>query len=509
MTSLGNNSIGTLNRARKVSKPAITGKESPLSLKEGWLQKQGNYIKNWRERWVQLRPGLLLYYKEPTQEQQPTNFFLLQGCKVYPSNPLRQGICAFELVMANGDKRYLSAQSRAERDEWIKAIKEASVMKPLNAALSITTQQLAPLLPTVDGGEGILLPGSAKPITRISAEDFTFYKVLGKGNYGKVMLATYKDGDGRYFAVKIIKKSSLIDDEALDHILSENRVLQQLSHPFLVKLYCSFQTADRLYFVMEYISGGELFFHIGREKRFSEERVRFYAGEIVLALQYLHSKGIVYRDLKLENILIDSEGHVKITDFGLVKEGIGYGDTTSTFCGTPEYLSPEILEDENYGKDVDWWALGVVLYELLCGRPPFYNGGGGGGGQNMERLFYNILHQTIVYPSTLSVEARDLLSGLLSRDPSTRLGSGSDDGGEIQRHPFFYGVDWSKLLQRKCPVPFIPQITSELDVDNFDKEFTQLPPVLTPESQSMMVQQAQQPLKDFSYNADPELFNLR
>jgi RAC serine/threonine-protein kinase len=152
------------------------------------------------------------------------------------------------------------------------------------------------------------------------------------------MLSTLKEGDGRYYAVKVIKKTSLIDEESLEHVLSENRVLQTLDHPFLVRLYCSFQTDDRLYFVMEFVAGGELFFHIGREKKFSEDRVRFYSAEILCALHYLHSKGVVYRDLKLENLLLDEDGHIKITDFGLVKEGIGYEDTTSTFCGTPEYL---------------------------------------------------------------------------------------------------------------------------------------------------------------------------
>lgn len=158
---------------------------------------------------------------------------------------------------------------------------------------------------------------------------------------------------------------------------------------------------------MEYIKGGELFFHIGREKRFSEERTRFYAAEILSALNYLHSKQIVFRDLKLENILLDAQGHVKITDFGLCKEGIGNGKRARTFCGTPEYLAPEILDEEDYGKSVDWWALGIVMYELMVGRPPF------GPANNMEKLFYNILHQTIFIPPFLSSEACSILEAVI------------------------------------------------------------------------------------------------
>jgi RAC serine/threonine-protein kinase len=255
--------------------------------------------------------------------------------------------------MANGEKRFMQSNDKADVLSWMNAIRDASEGYIENGN---------PFKENIE-------PSVHKQLT---PDDFYFYKVLGKGNYGKVMLATKKTEPDVYYAVKIIKKSCLIDEESLEHVLSENRVLQTLDHPFLVKLYSSFQTKDRLYFVMEYVRGGELFFHLGREKRFTEERAMFYAAEILLALHYLHSKGIVYRDLKLENLLLDEKGHIKITDFGLCKEGISTErDKTSTFCGTPEYLAPEILEEENYGKSVDWWALGVVLYEMLIGRVRF------------------------------------------------------------------------------------------------------------------------------------------
>ncbi|RKP16403.1 molecular mechanism For the regulation of protein kinase B Akt By hydrophobic motif phosphorylation, partial [Rozella allomycis CSF55] len=279
----------------------------------------------------------------------------------------------------------------------------------------------------------------------------------------------------QYYAVKIIKKTGLIDEESLDHVLSENRVLQAIDYPFLVKLYSSFQTTDRLYFVMEYVKGGELFFHLGKERKFKEDRVQFYASQVVLALTYLHSKGVVYRDLKLENLLLDEQGYIKITDFGLCKQGIASEiDRTSTFCGTPEYLAPEILEEEVYGRSVDWWALGVVIYEMMIGRPPF------GPATNMEQLFNNILHQKILVPLSLSTPARSLLESLLSRDPSKRIGCGPSDGEELMCHSFFNDTDWDKILKKEVPAPFVPTITNECDTRNFDKEFTDLPVVFTP-----------------------------
>lgn len=216
---------------------------------------------------------------------------------------------------------------------------------------------------------------------------------------------------------------------------------------------------------MEYVNGGELFFHLSRERIFSEDRTRFYGAEIVSALGYLHEQGIIYRDLKviaylcrniyfihneanfcvnaqLENLLLDKDGHIKIADFGLCKEDITYGRTTKTFCGTPEYLAPEVLEDNDYGRAVDWWGLGVVMYELMCGRLPFYD-------RDHDVLFERILLEEVRFPRTLSQEAKDLLSGLLAKDPHKRLGGGPEDYKEITQHPFFLPISWTDLVQRK------------------------------------------------------------
>ncbi|RMC12572.1 hypothetical protein DUI87_10093 [Hirundo rustica rustica] len=292
--------------------------------------------------------------------------------------------------------------------------------------------------------------------------DFDYLKLLGKGTFGKVILVREK-ASGKYYAMKILKKEVIIAKS----------------------LKYSFQTKDRLCFVMEYVNGGELFFHLSRERVFSEDRTRFYGAEIVSALDYLHSGKIVYRDLKLENLMLDKDGHIKITDFGLCKEGITDAATMKTFCGTPEYLAPEapevtatnyhfeVLEDNDYGRAVDWWGLGVVMYEMMCGRLPFYN-------QDHEKLFELILMEDIKFPRTLSADAKSLLSGLLIKDPNKRLGGGPDDAKEIMRHSFFAGVNWQDVYDKKLVPPFKPQVTSETDTRYFDEEFTAQTITITP-----------------------------
>nr|XP_021334820.1 RAC-alpha serine/threonine-protein kinase isoform X2 [Danio rerio] len=224
---------------------------------------------------------------------------------------------------------------------------------------------------------------------------------------------------------------------------------------------------------MEYANGGELFFHLSRERVFSEDRARFYGAEIVSALDYPHSQNVVYRHLKLENLMLDNDGHIKITDFGLCKEGITDEATMRTFCGTPEYLAPEVLEDNDYGRAVDWWGLGVVMYEMMCGRLPFYS-------QDHERLFEQIVMEEIRFPRSLSTHARALLTGLLRKEPKQRLGGGPDDARDVMMHKFFSGVQWDDVLQKKLLPPFKPQVTSETDTRYFDDEFTAQSITVTP-----------------------------
>ncbi|XP_030071056.1 serine/threonine-protein kinase Sgk3 [Microcaecilia unicolor] len=295
--------------------------------------------------------------------------------------------------------------------------------------------------------------------------DFDFLKVIGKGSFGKVLLAKRKL-DGKYYAVKVLQKKIVLNKKEQKHIMAERNVLlKNVKHPFLVGLHYSFQTTEKLYFVLDFVNGGELFFHLQRERTFPEYRAQFYAAEIASALGYLHSIKIVYRDLKPENILLDSQGHVVLTDFGLCKEGIASSDTTSTFCGTPEYLAPEVIKKQPYDNTVDWWCLGAVLYEMLHGLPPFYN-------RDTAEMYENILHKPLALKPGVSLTAWSILEELLEKDRQQRLGA-KEDFHEIQSHPFFSSINWTDLIQKKIPPPFNPNVVGPDDIRNFDTEFTE------------------------------------
>jgi len=231
----------------------------------------------------------------------------------------------------------------------------------------------------------------------------------------------------------------------------------------------AFQSKDKLYFVLDYCAGGELFFHLGKLGKFPEPRARFYAAEIILAISYVHSLDIIYRDLKPENVLLDAQGHIRLTDFGLSKEGISSSSSgANSFCGTPEYLAPEILNRQGHGRAVDWWSLGALLYEMLSGLPPFYC-------QDRERLFEKIRKSELHYPASVSRPAKNVLKGLLNKDPTGRLGSGPGDAEEIKRHEFFAEIQWEKLMNGDIPPPWRPDINGSLDTSQFDQEFTKMP----------------------------------
>lgn len=335
-------------------------------------------------------------------------------------------------------------------------------------------QQATPVA-TQSSAPGASSPGTNPPATasanpaRPSLDDFILIQVVGKGSYGKVMLVKHKD-EGSVFAMKMLRKENVIKRNQVEHTKTERNVLEAVSHPFIVTLHYAFQTPKKLYFVLEYCPGGELFFHLSRAGRFSEGRCRFYAAEILLAIEYLHRLDIIYRDLKPENILLDAEGHVKLTDFGLSKEGIQDNFSAKSMCGTPEYLAPEILNKAGHGKAVDWYSLGALMYEMLTGLPPFYT-------RDRDKLFERIRRGDLPYPTYISSVAKSLLESLLRGDPSKRLGGGPADGDEVKRHHFFGGIDWIALEQRRVAPPFRPNISQDTDVQYFDKEFVDLPVV--------------------------------
>jgi RAC serine/threonine-protein kinase len=291
---------------------------------------------------------------------------------------------------------------------------------------------------------------------------------------GKVFLVR-EIKTGEMFALKVLRKDNIIKRNQVEHTKTERSVLGYVKHPFIVGMNMAFQSKDKLYFVLDYCAGGELFFHLGKLGKFPEPRARFYAAEIVLAISYVHSLDIIYRDLKPENVLLDARGHVRLTDFGLSKEGISSSSSgANSFCGTPEYLAPEILNRQGHGRAVDWWSLGALLYEMLTGLPPFYC-------QDRDKLFEKIRKSELHYPASLSRPAKSLLRGLLTRDPQLRLGSGPEDAEAIKRHEFFVEIDWEKLATGQIPPPWEPQISGSLDTSQFDKEFTTLP-VFSPQS---------------------------
>uniref|UniRef100_A0A8C2XDD5 Protein kinase C n=1 Tax=Cyclopterus lumpus TaxID=8103 RepID=A0A8C2XDD5_CYCLU len=332
---------------------------------------------------------------------------------------------------------------------------------------------------------------------RMNLPDFVFIKVLGKGSFGKVMLAELKGSDEVY-AVKVLKKDVILQDDDVDCTLTEKRILALArKHPYLTQLFCCFQTKDRLFFVMEYVNGGDLMFQIQRSRKFDEARSRFYAAEVTSALMFLHRHGVIYRDLKLDNILLDAEGHCKLADFGMCKEGILNGVSTTTFCGTPDYIAPEILQELDYGPSVDWWALGVLMYEMMAGQPPFE-------ADNEDDLFESILHDDVLYPVWLSKEAVSILKAFMTKSPNKRLGCVVAQGLEeaIKLHVFFREIDWTLLEQRKIRPPFKPRIKTKRDVNNFDQDFTREEPNLTPVEDNVIKQINQDEFKGFSYCGD-------
>ncbi|XP_055300161.1 protein kinase C-like [Sitodiplosis mosellana] len=286
------------------------------------------------------------------------------------------------------------------------------------------------------------------------------------------MLAERK-GTKEVYAVKVMKKNNILRNRYIDSTMTEKRILiLAVKHPFLAALHSCFQTTDRLFFVMEYVNGGDLTIHLRQAGKFDERRAAFYAAEVTLAIQFLHRHGVVHRDLKLENVLLDQEGHCKLADFGLCKEGMIDGCTTPTFCGTPNYMAPEILQRLEYGLSVDWWALGVLMYKMMAGQPPFE-------ADNKDNLFESILHDDVLYPVWLSREAVSIIQAFLTKNPADRLGYSGNES-QIRSHAFFKDLNWEALELLRVKSPFQPKVNNPKDGLNLGAKSTEEEPVLTP-----------------------------
>ncbi|CCW67994.1 unnamed protein product [Phytomonas sp. Hart1] len=376
---------------------------------------------------------------------------------------------------------FFTAIAEREKKEWLDS------MQHILTEHTIHLEVERPITQSFRSLERSMTIFSLDPSEHVTLDHFERITILGKGAYGSVCRVRRID-TGEEYAMKIMNKE-LID---FKNVSLERFIMEQMDHPFVVKLRYAFQTDNYLYIVMDLLGGGELFYHLCNCGTFDEEHAKFYAAEIGLAIGYLHSNNIIYRDLKPENVVLDKDGHCCLTDFGLAKANISANATTNTYCGTAEYQAPEILLGEEHGHAVDWWSLGIMLYEMLYGLPPFYN-------ENENIMHENILTQELSFNRfniTISPEAEDLLTRLLDRDPTKRL----QDLEEFKRHSFFKNIDFKLLYNRKIPAPFIPDPNTE---NNFDSIFTAQ--TLVMEDDTAAYTSAQNHVDGFTYNFGRQL----
>jgi len=432
-----------------------------MSEKTGWMVKEGGSIKTWKKRYFVLKNSEFSYYKNKGEEELG-RISLSTVTAIQLSDKRKKPNC-FELVTSNRIYAF-SCDTEQERKDWFDALR-------------VSKDEV-----------GHVSNGAGLSNEKVGVEDFDLLNLVGKGSFGKVMQVRKRD-TGKIYAMKVLDKKHILEHNEVEHTLAEKHILQKISHPFLVNLHFSFQTEDKLYFILDYVNGGELFFHLQKEKRFSEDRVKFYSAEILLALEHLHQNGIIYRDLKPENLLITNEGHIVLTDFGLCKEGIDKDDDrTGTFCGTPEYLAPEVLKGKGYGKEVDWWSYGSLVYEMLTGLPPFYS-------QDVQEMYKKIMTDKLKFPHGMGEDAKSLLEGLLQRDISLRL----KDPSKIKDHPFFKAIDFNALYNKKIKPSFIPDVKGEHDVSQIDPMFVREVPNISPAQPNNIDVADQQNFEGFTY----------
>lgn len=441
--------------------------------KAGFLTKEGGNFKTWKKRWCVLKNNVIYYSKK--QNSGELGIIRLQNTndsQVVVSTRKKKKFC-FEVQTPNRTY-FLVPDNETEMKSWIEAIKQSLKGSSKN------------------GG------GSPDEQKKIGIQDFDLLTVIGKGSFGKVLQVRKKD-TGRIYAMKVLNKKNILENNELEHTRTEKNILQKLAHPFLVNLNYSFQTSDKLYFIMDYINGGELFFHLQKEHKFTPDRVKFYCAEIMLGLEYLHNSGVIYRDLKPENILLSADGHICLTDFGISKEGLIAEDSrTATFCGTPEYLAPEVLEGKGYTKAVDWWSFGTLMYEMLTGLPPFY-------AQDVQQMYFKIMHAKLELPDAMDSNTKSILLGLLERDPAKRLA----DPVAIRSHPYFKHTDFDKLLSKDITPPFIPPVKGEIDTSMVDPIFTSEKPTVNDDNEDQytikLTSEKQKQFEGFTFIPDSEV----
>lgn len=439
-------------------------------IKSGWCVKLGAIFKTWRKRWFVLRNTELSYYKSCGNDQKAQGVIPLENSKA-SLDPEAVKQPAFKIETPNRTY-HITADTKREVKSWINAINNANKTKD---------DKIRPTL-----------------------SDFEIIRVIGRGTYGKVQLVKHKKTN-QYYAMKSLSKQKITEYGLIDQTLIEKNVLFEVNHPFIASARYAFQTDTKLFLVLEYVQGGDLFQRLIEEEKIPERRVKIYATELVLAISYLHEKHIIHRDLKPENILIDERGNFKLTDFGLVKVGMSKDSTTNTFCGTPEYIAPEIVSQQEYTRMVDWWSVGVLVYRMLYGIMPFYS-------DNRLELYQIIMNEDPYFPeidsnfdSPVSNEAIDFITQLLHKDPESRLGF--NDEADILKHPFFENVPIEDVLECQYKMEFIPEIKDKQDTSQFAPEFTEETAMVSYEDPELVPVETNQELAGFTYVSQESLLS--
>lgn len=382
---------------------------------------------------------------ELKKKEGPLEMWKTCRCELYKKNiVIKQGY-------ANPLIKNIDLSTRLEVNEIPSNVRYQISIKDHDSRIYFLTENNNTFHQWVDAIRSILLSNRY-----LTMNEFTIISTLGRGYFGKVLLCEHNTTHD-VFAIKTVKKARIINEHKLHTIFAERNILSVSHHPFIVSMYFAFQTDKKFYIGLEYVPGGALFrfLQIGRTMKISE--VRFYVAEVALALDYLHSKGILYRDLKLENVLLCQDGHVKLTDFGLSKIMVEKGNfqQTSTFCGTNEYLSPEMISDKPYGFEIDWWTLGIFTYEFLFSETPFYD-------KNLKKLYNNILTKEPKFPKETPSSVKNFIRRLLNKDPSKRPGF-----EEIKNDPFFDNINWDDVYNKRLKPPYIPRSVTGRRATNF------------------------------------------